>query len=95
MALSQDEIRRIAKLARLKLGADQIDSVAHQLNSVFVLIEQLRAVPTQSVTPMTHPHDMQLRLRDDLVSEIDSRDTYQAGAPSTQDGLYLVPRVLE
>ncbi|RPH64269.1 MAG: Asp-tRNA(Asn)/Glu-tRNA(Gln) amidotransferase subunit GatC [Burkholderiales bacterium] len=66
-----------------------------QLNSVFGLIERLQAVDTRGVEPMTHPGDMQLRLRDDVVDEPDRRDAYQAVAPSVERGLYLVPRVIE
>ena len=65
------------------------------LNAVLDLIDRLQSVDTSGVEPMTHPLDMALRLRDDMVTETDARQALQAGAPSTEAGLYLVPRVIE
>ena len=95
MALIAEDVRRIAELARIELAADESAHVLEQLNQVFELIEQLKAVDTQGVEPMTHAQDVQLRLRKDEVSEFDRRADYLAVAPQTERGLYLVPKVLD
>lgn len=95
MTLSADDVRRIASLARLEVSADEIDQVLGQLNDIFGLIEQMQAVDTQGIEPMAHPQDLTLRLRDDLVSEADRRALFQSIAPQVEDGLYLVPKVIE
>jgi len=95
MPLTLDDVKRIAMLARIGLADGEAERTLEQLNAVFGLIERLQAVDTSGVEPMTHPGDMTLRLRDDVVDESDRRDAYQAVAPSVERGLYLVPRVIE
>ena len=95
MSLTAADVRRIAQLARLELSQDEAAHTLEQLNGVFGLIEQLVAVDTRGVEPMTHTQDMVLRLRADEVVEPDRRDDYQRVAPSVEQGLYLVPKVLE
>jgi len=99
MSLSDDQVRRIARLARLEIAPQELAPVAARLNRVLGLIEQMRAVDTAGIEPMAHPLDAQLpqgqRLRPDEVTEKDRRADYQAVAPATQDGLYLVPKVIE
>lgn len=95
MSLSAADVQRIATLARLQLSGDTATHTLTQLNQVFELIEQLKAVDTQGVAPMTHATDLVLRLRDDVVTETDRRDDYQAMAPQVERGLYLVPKVIE
>src|SRR5690606_11205629 len=95
MSLTLDDVKRIAMLARIGLADDEAERTLGQLNAVFGLIERLQAVATRGVEPMTHPGDMGLRLRDDVVDEPQRRDDYQAMAPSVERGLYLVPRVIE
>ena len=95
MSLTLDDVKRIAMLARIGLADGEAERTLGQLNAVFGLIERLQAVDTGGVEPMTHPGDMTLRLRDDVVDEADRRDAYQAVAPSVERGLYLVPRVIE
>ena len=95
MSLTAADVSRIAHLARLELSGDEARHTLAQLNSVFGLIEELRAVDTTGVQPMTHPQEMTLRLRPDAVTEPDQRDACQKGAPSVENGLYLVPRVIE
>ena len=99
MSLSDDQVRRIARLARLEISPQEVAPVAARLNRVLGLIEQMGAVDTQGIEPMAHPLDAQLpqgqRLRPDEVTEKDHRADYQAVAPATQDGLYLVPKVIE
>jgi aspartyl-tRNA(Asn)/glutamyl-tRNA(Gln) amidotransferase subunit C len=95
MALSDDQVRRLARLARIAIRPEDAAPVLERLNRVLGLIEQLRAVDTQGIEPMSHALDLVQRLRPDEVSEQDQRDRYQAVAPSTDKGLYLVPRVIE
>ncbi|MBK8766363.1 MAG: Asp-tRNA(Asn)/Glu-tRNA(Gln) amidotransferase subunit GatC [Burkholderiaceae bacterium] len=95
MSLTADDVARLAILARLELSAQEAKTTLSQLNSVFDLIGQLQAVDTAGVEPMTHPIAMGLRLREDQVTESDAREQYQQVAPATEQGLYLVPRVIE
>lgn len=95
MSLTAADVERLAKLARLALSGDQAQRTLVQLNSVFELIGQLQAVDTTGVEPMTHPITLSLRLRDDEVTESDRREHYQRVAPAVEQGLYLVPRVIE
>ncbi len=95
MSLTAADVRRIAQLARLELSEADAQHTLAQLNDVFGLIEELRAVDTTGVEPMTHAQDMTLRLRADEVAEPDRRDDYQRNAPAVEHGLFLVPRVIE
>ena len=99
MSLSDDQVRRIARLARIAVRREEIAEVAGRLNRVLGLIDQMSAVDTSGIEPMAHPLDAQLpqgqRLRPDEVTETDRREAYQSVAPAVQDGLYLVPRVIE
>jgi aspartyl-tRNA(Asn)/glutamyl-tRNA(Gln) amidotransferase subunit C len=93
------DVTRIARLARIALTADETAATAAQLARVFTLIETMQAVDTTGVAPLTTPlaalAAFPLRLRDDDVTDTDRRDAFQATAPSTEDGLYLVPKVIE
>jgi len=93
--LSRDEVRAIADLARLEVADDALAGLQQQLNGIFDLIERMRAVDTAGVEPMAHALDLTQRLREDRVTEEDRRDLYQSVAPQVEDGLYLVPRVIE
>lgn len=95
MALTTDQVARIAHLARLQLPADENLRVTDSLNNILGLIDQLQAVSTQGIEPMAHPLDATQPLRADRVSEENRRDAYQRMAPAVQDGCYLVPRVVE
>ncbi len=100
MSLALSDVKRLAILAQLDLTDDQADHTLIKLNSIFGLVEQMRAVDTSGVEPLNHPiaalqHGLSLRLREDVVSEPNRREDYQAVAPATQDGLYLVPKVIE
>jgi aspartyl-tRNA(Asn)/glutamyl-tRNA(Gln) amidotransferase subunit C len=95
MALTLDEVHRIARLARLAIDGPEADHTLARLNEIFALIEQMQAVDTAGVEPMTHAEDIALRLRADEVTEPDRRSAYQAVAPAVADGLYLVPKVIE
>jgi len=95
MSLSHDQIRRLARLARIAIRPEESDAVRSRLNRVLALVEELRAVDTTGVEPMSHALDLVQRLRQDEVTECERRAAYQAVAPATQDGLYLVPKVIE
>jgi aspartyl-tRNA(Asn)/glutamyl-tRNA(Gln) amidotransferase subunit C len=95
MSLDAEDIRKIANLARLKIDEADVSAYAGTLTSILDLVEQMNAVDTSNVVPMSHPLDAVQRLRDDCVSETDQREAFQAVAPATEDGLYLVPKVIE
>lgn len=95
MSLSLDEVRHIAKLARLELAAGELKATQAKLNGIFSLIEEMQAVNTDGVEPMSHPQELAQRLREDRVTETDRRAAFQAVAPQTEAGLYLVPKVIE
>jgi aspartyl-tRNA(Asn)/glutamyl-tRNA(Gln) amidotransferase subunit C len=95
MPLIATDVDRLAKLARLELSPAEAAQTLAQLNSVFELISQLQAIDTEGVEPMTHPIEMTLRLRPDEVTEPDRRERYQQAAPAIEQGLFLVPRVIE
>lgn len=99
MSLSDDQVRRIARLARIAVRPDETGAVIERLNRVLGLVEQMRAVDTSGVEPMAHPLEAHLpggqRLRADEVTEAGLREANQAVAPSVADGLYLVPKVIE
>jgi aspartyl-tRNA(Asn)/glutamyl-tRNA(Gln) amidotransferase subunit C len=93
--LSLDEIRRIADLARLELSEGQVAAMQQELNGILALVDQMRAVDTSGVEPMSHPQAAMQRQRVDLVTEGDQRELFQAIAPQVEDGLYLVPKVVD
>ncbi|HEX2603956.1 MAG TPA: Asp-tRNA(Asn)/Glu-tRNA(Gln) amidotransferase subunit GatC [Oxalicibacterium sp.] len=100
MSLELSDVRRLAVLAQLELNDEQSVRTLDKLNGIFSLVEQLRAVDTSGVEPLNQPiaaamPELSLRLREDVVSEPNRRDDYQQVAPATQDGLYLVPKVIE
>lgn len=95
MALTPENIKSIAHLARLGLTEEMLEPLAADLSNMLTLVEQLQAVDTSGVEPMAHPANAVLYLRDDEVTEVNQRDTLQAPAPATQDGYFLVPRVIE
>ncbi|MEO5697190.1 MAG: Asp-tRNA(Asn)/Glu-tRNA(Gln) amidotransferase subunit GatC [Burkholderiaceae bacterium] len=98
MALTPDDVSRIAQLARLDLNPAEQAAMLTQLNGFFGIVEQMGAVDTAGVEPLHTPlsaiHAVQLRLRDDAVTETDQRDVNQASAPAVEDGLFLVPQVI-
>lgn len=100
MSLTLPDVQRLAVLAQLDLDERTAAATLDKLNDVFGLIEKMRAVDVSGVEPLAQPSsawnpDFALRLREDAVTEEDRRDDYQAVAPATQDGLYLVPKVIE
>lgn len=95
MSLSLEEVRRIALLARIEVTDAEIPSVQEKLNGILGLIAEMQSVDTRGVEPMSHALDIAQRLRTDVVSETDRRNAFQAVAPETEGGLYLVPKVIE
>jgi aspartyl-tRNA(Asn)/glutamyl-tRNA(Gln) amidotransferase subunit C len=95
MSLTPDDVRRLARLARIAIEPAEETAVLERLNRVLGLIEEMRAVDTTGIEPMAHAVDTVQRLRPDDVSEKDQRALYQSVAPAIEDGLYLVPKVIE
>lgn len=95
MSLTLDDVRHIARLARIELAAGEDEATRAKLAGIFGLIEAMQAVDTSGVEPMSHPQDLAQRLRPDVATEADRRDAFQAIAPQTEAGLYLVPKVIE
>ena len=98
MSLTLEQVHRVAHLARIEISDIEASNTLDQLNEIFALIEEMQAVDTQGVEPMAHAQDVAQRLRADLVTEsdqFDQRATFQAIAPETEAGLYLVPKVIE
>ncbi|MBA3505539.1 MAG: Asp-tRNA(Asn)/Glu-tRNA(Gln) amidotransferase subunit GatC [Betaproteobacteria bacterium] len=95
MALTLDDVHRIAHLARIDIDAHAAEQVRAKLDAIFAMIDQLNQVDTQGILPMAHAQDVMLPLRDDVVTASDQRSLYQSLAPAVAEGLYLVPRVIE
>lgn len=95
MSLNTADVRRIARLARLEVSAEEVERTRDQLNGILAFVEQLQAVDTAGISPMAHAVDVVQRLREDRVTEPDRREDFQAIAPEAEAGLYLVPKVIE
>jgi aspartyl-tRNA(Asn)/glutamyl-tRNA(Gln) amidotransferase subunit C len=95
MFLSTDDVIKIARLARLSMSAQDIETARAQLDGIFSLIAEMQAVNTDGVAPMSHSQDLTQRLREDVVTETNQRAAFQAIAPQVEAGLYLVPKVIE
>ena len=95
MALSLEDIQRTAHLARIEITAAEAVEVQRKLDGIFELINEMRAVDTTGIVPMSHAQEMTLPLRTDRVTETDNHALYQSLAPAVHDGLYLVPKVIE
>lgn len=95
MSLSADEVKKIAYLARISIKEENIQGYADSLSGILDLVAQMDAVNTDDVKPMAHPQEMIQRLREDKVTEVNQREQFQRNAPTTEVGLYLVPKVIE
>ena len=95
MALTLDDVKRVAHLARIEISDAGAESVLRDLVNIFTLIEQMRAVDVGGIEPMSHAQDVVVRLREDAVTESDQHTLFQSVAPRVEAGLYLVPRVIE
>ena len=95
MSLSTDDVKKVARLARLAMAEPEIEAAQAQLNGIFGLIAEMQAVDTAGIVPMSHAQDLNQRLREDVVTERDQRALFQSIAPQVEAGLYLVPKVIE
>ena len=95
MSISTDEVKAIARLARLAIDDSAIPGYADQLSRILTFIEQMNQAETDGIEPMAHPLDLNVRLRPDRVTEKNERDLFQAQAPEIKNGLYLVPKVID
>jgi aspartyl-tRNA(Asn)/glutamyl-tRNA(Gln) amidotransferase subunit C len=95
MALDKSEVEKIAHLARLHISEDDVGEVTRRITDILSLIDQMQTVSTDDVEPLAHPLDVVQRLRADVVTEVNQRDKLQALAPQADQGLYLVPKVIE
>ena len=95
MSLTQDDVKRIARLARIEIDDAQAQATQGQLNTIFDLIATMQAVDTREVSPMAHAQEIYQRLREDAVTETDHHAAFQAVAPAVDKDLYLVPKVIE
>ena len=95
MSLTLDDIQRIAHLARIEIDAKDANEVLGKLTAIFALIDELQSIDTTGIVPMSHAQDVALPLRQDVPTEADRHVAFQSIAPAVEDGLYLVPRVIE
>lgn len=95
MSLTKQDVEKIAHLARLEIGEQELAVYVDHLSRILGLIAQMNAVDTSGVEPLAHPQELPLRLREDAVTETDQRERFQACAPAVEAGLYLVPKVIE
>ena len=95
MSLTNADVQKVARLARLAMTEAEIESARTQLSGIFDLIAEMQAVDTKGIIPMSHAQDVSQRLREDIVTEADQRELFQSIAPQVEAGLYLVPQVIE
>ncbi len=95
MSLTKDDAEKIAHLARLHISETEATEVAGRVTDILALIDKMQSIDTENVEPLAHPFDAVQKLRPDIVTEKDQRDDLQTLAPLSQDGLYLVPKVIE
>jgi len=95
MAITPEDVRNIAHLARIGVDEDRVEEYASELSGVLALVEQMNAVDTSGVEPLSHPGNLSSRLREDKVSETDQRSELQSPAPMVEQGLFLVPKVID
>jgi aspartyl-tRNA(Asn)/glutamyl-tRNA(Gln) amidotransferase subunit C len=95
MALDRSNVKSIANLAKLAISDENLDKYSTELSSILDLVEQMNAVNTDNIEPLANPNDAVQRLRADEVTETNNREKYMANAPAQEDGLFLVPRVVE
>lgn len=95
MSLDKSEVQKIAWLARLAIDEQDISTYSDELSNILNLVEHMNSVETNGISPIAHPLDLTARLRTDEVTETDQREHFQEHAPSTDEGCYLVPKVIE
>ena len=95
MSLSKQDVQKAAALARIEVTDQEVEDALEPLKHVFTLIKEMQNLDTEGVEPMAHAQDISTRLRDDIVTEIDRREVLQASAPAVENGLFLVPKVID
>ncbi len=95
MSLNTADVKRIAHLARIEISESEAEATLHKLSGILGLIEQMQAVDTTGIAPMSHSQDVTQRLREDVVTKTNQREAFQKIAPAVENGLYLVPKVIE
>ena len=95
VSISKSDVERVARLARIGIEPHEAERYSIDLSNILTLVEQMNKIDTEGIQPMAHPQDIQLRLRDDEVKEVNKRDQFQAIAPAVKQGLYLVPKVID
>jgi len=95
MSLNSADIKSMAHLARIEVSDAEAEATLTKLTGILGLIEQMQAVDTKGIVPMSHSQDVTQRLREDVVTEINQRELFQSIAPAVEGGLYLVPKVIE
>ena len=95
MSFTTDQINEISRLARLRIDDEEAQAYAEQLNRIMRLVEQMDQIDTMGIEPMSHPQDAALRLRADEVTKENHREAFQSIAPDCENGLYLVPKVID
>jgi aspartyl-tRNA(Asn)/glutamyl-tRNA(Gln) amidotransferase subunit C len=95
VSFSPDDVARLARLARIDVADDEARDVRVKLDAIFGLIDALQAIDTTGVEPMAHAQDVSMPLRDDVATDENRRERYQAEAPAVANGLYIVPKVIE
>ncbi len=95
MSLDQNDIAKLARLARIRIEPESVADLQQRLGDILQMVDTMQAVDTSNIEPMANPYDAFQRLRADEVSESNQREKFQAIAPSTEDGLFLVPKVID
>jgi aspartyl-tRNA(Asn)/glutamyl-tRNA(Gln) amidotransferase subunit C len=95
VSLDSNHIHKLCELARLAIAPEDVADVSAKLSDIVALVDQLQAVDAKNVTPMAHPLDRSQPLREDVITELDEHQRFQANAPLVEGGLYLVPKVIE
>ena len=95
VSISKSDVERVARLARIGIEPHEAERYSIDLSNILTLVEQMNKIDTEGIQPMAHPQDIKLRLRDDEVKEVNKRDQFQAIAPAVNQGLYLVPKVID
>lgn len=95
MSLDNNTVQQIARLARLQIEENDLDKYCTELSNILDLVAKMEACNTDGIEPMTHPFDASLRLRDDQITESNQREKFQNISPAVEQGLYLVPKVID
>ncbi len=95
MKVTEEVVKNIAELAQLKVAAEDLEQLSAGMKNILDLADQMQAIATENVMPVSNPLDAEQRLRKDEITEVDQHQLFQSIAPETEDGLYLVPRVVD